>query len=435
MTVRPLPWAAGPVRVERLRPEDAEVLAAYRSDRAVQRYQGWGSGPYPVEAARRLIASVAGVPLGQPDTAVQLAVRDGVDGRLAGDVYVAVDADTSSTVELGITLAAAAQGRGRATAALTAVLDELFAAGELDRATARIHPDNGRSIRLFTRLGFRPVGAGDDEVVLELPRTAWVATATADQHSMGERADDVERSIASLVGGDDPPAGIDTIGFDADDTLWHNEDDFHASQRMLAEILEPYLGHGPDVDAHLLAVEQANLEVFGYGVKGFLLSMIETAIELTEGRITAGEIHTLIERGKAMIRRPVTLLDGVEATLRSLHGRYRLVLVTLGDLFHQEQKIAASGLAPYFDHIEIVSEKDPATYGRILARHGIEPARFLMVGNSMRSDILPVLALGAHAVHVPYHFLWAHQAATCDRPVPTIGSLAELPAWLAAGTA
>jgi putative hydrolase of the HAD superfamily len=250
-------------------------------------------------------------------------------------------------------------------------------------------------------------------------------------------ATDVERSVATMVGAEpgDPlaaPEGIDTIGFDADDTLWHNEDDFHASQQMLRELLAPYAGHGPDVDAHLLTVERRNLEVFGYGVKGFLLSMIETAIELSDGAISAGEIQVLLERGKAMIRRPVELLDGVEEVLQALAGRYRLVLITLGDLFHQEQKIAASGLSPYFDHVEVVSEKDPDTYRRILARHGIDPQRFLMVGNSMRSDILPVLEIGGHAVHVPYHFLWAHQHAVCERPVPTLDHLGDLPAWLGA---
>ncbi len=442
MTLRRLPWPAGPVRIERLRASDADAVAAYRSDPAVQRYQGWGAGPYPLESARRLIDEVATAAVGRPGHAAQLAVRDRADDTLLGDVYVSVDVDAPRTVELGVTLARAAQGQGRATAALTRVIDELFATGTLDQAVAWIHRDNGPSRRLFERLGFRAVAALDDDVQYTLARTAWVGAPASDRQDMtttaatdAERDDarDAERAIASMIGPDErlgPPAGIDTIGFDADDTLWHNEDDFRASEQMLAELLAPYLGTGPDVDAHLLAVERANLEVFGYGVKGFLLSMIETAITLTEGRIRADEIHTLIERGKAMIRRPVELLDGVEQTLAALRGRYRLVLITLGDLFHQEQKIAASGLAPYFDHVEIVSEKDAATYRRILDRHGIDPSRFLMVGNSMRSDIVPVLAVGGHAVHVPYHLLWAHQAATCEHPVPTLESLAALPRWL-----
>lgn len=227
---------------------------------------------------------------------------------------------------------------------------------------------------------------------------------------------------------------IGAIGFDGDDTLWHSETEFAVTQTMFCELLAP---HVPDasinLEARLVATEGANLEVFGYGVKGFTLSMIETALEVSEGQVPASVIRTLLDRGKAMLSHPVELLDGVAEVIDALSGRYRLVLVTKGDLMHQESKVAGSGLAERFDHIEIVAEKDPATYARILARHGIEPASFVMVGNSVRSDVLPVIAIGGRAVHIPYHLTWEHEHAVHDGDVPTLASVKELPTWLAAG--
>ncbi|HYG86396.1 MAG TPA: HAD family hydrolase [Azospirillum sp.] len=219
---------------------------------------------------------------------------------------------------------------------------------------------------------------------------------------------------------------IDTIAFDGDDTLWHNESLFSMTQErfraLLAHAAEP-----ATIDARLLAAERRNLGVYGYGIKGFVLSMIETAIEVTDGRIAAADTQSLIDFGKAMLQHPVELLDGVSEVVEALSGRYRLMLITKGDLFDQESKIARSGLAERFAAVEIVSEKDPDTYRRVLERHGVAPERFLMVGNSVRSDILPVLALGGHAVHVPYHVIWAHEVA--DPPVDgyrRIESLREL---------
>ncbi|UEM03177.1 HAD family hydrolase [Skermanella rosea] len=198
-----------------------------------------------------------------------------------------------------------------------------------------------------------------------------------------------------------------TIGFDGDDTLWHNESIFSMTQERFRAILGEV--DAAEVDRRLLETERRNLGLFGYGIKGFVLSMIETAIEVTDGRVAARDIQILIEAGKSMLAHPVDLLDGVAETVGYLSHSHRLVLITKGDLFDQESKIARSGLAELFDRIEIVSEKDPETYRRILARHDIPPERFLMVGNSVRSDILPVLEVGGQAVHVPYHITWAHE--------------------------
>ena len=223
---------------------------------------------------------------------------------------------------------------------------------------------------------------------------------------------------------------FDLIAFDADDTLWHSEGVFVVSQEMFRSLLEPYVDNGVDLDARLAETELRNLAHFGYGVKGFTLSMIETAIEVTDGRVTAREIGELVERGKDMMAHPVELLPGVAETLAFLSPRYHLALISKGDLLHQEQKLARSGLAELFDDVEILSEKDEAAYRRVLRRFGIEPSRFLMVGNSVRSDILPVLALGGHAVHIPHEHLWAHEYVEGHVEVPTLRSMDELPAWL-----
>jgi putative hydrolase of the HAD superfamily len=222
---------------------------------------------------------------------------------------------------------------------------------------------------------------------------------------------------------------LDLIAFDADDTLWHNETMFSTNQAKLLQIL------ASDIDPEqirrtLYEIELRNLDYFGYGIKGFTLSMIETAIEVTDGRVTAREIGVLVERGKEMMAHPIELLPGVAETLAFLSSRYYLALVSKGDLLHQEQKLARSGLAERFDDVEIVSEKDEATYRRVLRRFGVEPSRFLMVGNSVRSDILPVLAIGGAAVHIPHEHLWAHEHVEEHVDVPTLQSMEELPAWL-----
>jgi len=203
------------------------------------------------------------------------------------------------------------------------------------------------------------------------------------------------------------------VGFDGDDTLWHNEQLFADTQQQLRELL----GHYADmatIDATLLEIERRNLAIFGYGVKGFMLSMIETAIELSEAQISARDIHQIVMMGKALLEHPIELLDGVAEVVGELSGRHRLILVTKGDLMHQESKIAASGLADRFWQIEIVTEKDPATYQRLLDRYDVKPTDFVMIGNSVASDILPVLAIGGRAIHVPYHITWALEVAAVD---------------------
>jgi putative hydrolase of the HAD superfamily len=225
---------------------------------------------------------------------------------------------------------------------------------------------------------------------------------------------------------------IEVIGLDGDDTLWRNEDYFAMSEEMFRALVAPYANGGVDLDERLASTERANLELFGYGIKGFTLSMIETAIEVTDGRIPTVGIQALLERGKEMLHHPVELLDGVAEAVQALAADHRLVLITKGDLIHQEQKVARSGLADLFAHVEIVAEKDEATYDRILRRHGITPETFVMAGNSVRSDVLPVLAIGARAVHIPYELTWGHERAEHDGTVPTLGSLGELPAWVAA---
>lgn len=229
------------------------------------------------------------------------------------------------------------------------------------------------------------------------------------------------------------PAGqtFDTIGFDGDDTLWHNESLFSMTQDRFRSLLA-HAADPTDLDRRLLEAERANLRVYGYGIKGFVLSMIETAIAVTDGHVPARDLQSLIDFGKAMLEHPVELLPGVTEVVETLAGRHRLVLITKGDLFDQESKIARSGLSELFHAVEIVSEKDPATYRRVMDRHGIDPARFLMVGNSVRSDILPVLATGAHAVHIPYAITWAHEEAEVpDDHYRRLDSIRDLPALLA----
>jgi putative hydrolase of the HAD superfamily len=199
-----------------------------------------------------------------------------------------------------------------------------------------------------------------------------------------------------------------TIGFDADDTLWHNETLYSMTQARFREILSDH--YDPDwVDRKLFETEMANLHRFGYGIKSFALSMIETAIELTEGRITGAQVQQIIDAAKEMQASPVEPLPGVPETLAQLSRRYRLILITKGDLFDQEGKLARSGLAHYFDAVEVLTEKDEAAYRRVLETHNVDPHDFLMVGNSVRSDILPVLDLGAAAVHIPYKITWDHE--------------------------
>lgn len=201
---------------------------------------------------------------------------------------------------------------------------------------------------------------------------------------------------------------LDLIAFDADDTLWHNETLYRDAQEKFKQLLAHY--HSPEwIDQRLYATEMRNLAHYGYGIKSFTLSMIETAIELTEGQVTGSEIQSILETAKGMLRAEVQLLDHVEETLAGLCETYCLMMITKGDLLDQEAKLARSGLAGYFQRVEVVNQKSVEKYRELLNRHKVDPGRFLMVGNSLRSDILPVLELGGYAVHVPYPLLWEHE--------------------------
>lgn len=226
---------------------------------------------------------------------------------------------------------------------------------------------------------------------------------------------------------------LHAIGFDADDTLWHNESLFSITQEKYRALLAPYQSV-EWIDRTLYETELRNLAHFGYGIKGFTLSMIETAVELTEGRISGAEIGKILDLAKSMLNAPVELLPGVLEVIPVLAEAYPLWLITKGDLFDQEGKLARSGIAEHFAHVEIVCEKDADVYATILAKYDVAPHNFLMVGNSVRSDILPVLSIGGRAAHVPYAITWQHEAANAPEPATNgfyhLSSLFDLPALL-----
>lgn len=204
---------------------------------------------------------------------------------------------------------------------------------------------------------------------------------------------------------------IRLVGFDADDTLWRSEDYYQAAHARFEAIVGRYVDLADaGLHARLLATERANIKLFGYGVKGMTLSMIETAVAITGERISSADIHRLLELGKEILQHPVELLPGVRTAVEAVATRWPVLLITKGDLFHQEAKVRASGLSDLFHRIEIVSEKDPPTYARVLGECAVAAHAFAMVGNSLRSDIAPVLALGGYGVHVPYHVTWALEA-------------------------
>jgi putative hydrolase of the HAD superfamily len=226
---------------------------------------------------------------------------------------------------------------------------------------------------------------------------------------------------------------ITTVALDADDTLWHNESIFHLTQDNYVNLLKDY-GEPDHMRARLLEVEIRNLKLYGYGVKSFTLSMIETAIDLTRGAVPAKTVMEILNLGRAMLEHPVEPLPGVAETLEAMKDGYKLVMVTKGDLMNQEQKLARSGLGDYFDAIEIVSEKDANTYRRIVARQGIPPEESVMIGNSMKSDVLPALEAGLWGIHIPYHITWAHEHAEPPSDSPRFAkleSITGLPGWLA----
>lgn len=225
---------------------------------------------------------------------------------------------------------------------------------------------------------------------------------------------------------------IDLICLDADDTLWHNMRHFEATYDALTRMLEPFADAGITREA-MEACEIRNLKLYGYGAKAFTLSMIETALELGGDDIPASVIRDLLEAGRALHAHPVELFEGIEETVAALADRGRLVLVTKGDLFHQEGKLAASGLGDFFAGVEIVTDKRPATFAAIFDRYGVAPARVVMAGDSMRSDIIPALEAGAWAAYVPQPLSWSHERgpAPVDHPrFVELPSLASLVHWL-----
>jgi putative hydrolase of the HAD superfamily len=224
---------------------------------------------------------------------------------------------------------------------------------------------------------------------------------------------------------------FDVVAFDADDTLWRSEDSFTFAEQRFVDLVSPYAAVGVDVEGALKAVERADLSVTGYGVKAFTLSMVRAAITVTDGRIPSAVVGELADLGRAMLLEDVHLLPDVSEVLAAVSPRVRTVLITKGDLVHQTRKVTTSGIEHHFAAIEIVLEKDPDTYAKILRRLDVAPERFLMIGNSVRSDVLPVLALGGHAIHVPYHITWEHERVDHhDEDVVELASIADVPLWL-----
>jgi putative hydrolase of the HAD superfamily len=227
---------------------------------------------------------------------------------------------------------------------------------------------------------------------------------------------------------------FDLIAFDADDTLWHNERLFIDTQTRFRELLGRHTDHEV-IEQRLYETEIRNLQHYGYDIKAFTLSMVETAIELTNGEITGDEVGEILTFCREMLLAPVEVLDGVDEIVRELAQRHPLMVITKGDLLDQETKLARSGLGDLFTYVEVVSRKDRATYEAILERHGARADHFVMIGNSMRSDILPVAEMGAHAIHVPYETTWAHEAVPEDRlghvTFTTLESIRSVPSTIA----
>lgn len=222
---------------------------------------------------------------------------------------------------------------------------------------------------------------------------------------------------------------IKVIGFDADDTLWVNETYFRDAELEFAKLLSQF--ETPNkTDQELFKMEMKNLPLYGYGVKGFVLSMVEMALELSNNSVSNKTINAILDIGKDMINKPVELLDGVEEVLKSLSKKYKLIVATKGDLLDQERKLEKSGLLDYFHHIEVLSEKASSNYSKLLKHLEIKPSEFLMIGNSLKSDILPLIQIGAKAVHVPFHTTWQHEKVSHNQAKNadyiTLGSLKEL---------
>lgn len=206
-------------------------------------------------------------------------------------------------------------------------------------------------------------------------------------------------------------SNIKVIGFDADDTLWVNETYYREAELEFAKLLAKY-ETANKIDQELFKVEMNNLDMYGYGIKSFILSMVEAALEISNNEVTSQSIKAILDIGKNMINKPIELLNGVEEVLQILSKKYKLILATKGDLLDQERKLKRSGLIDYFHHIEVLSDKKEANYSKLLKHLDINPPEFLMIGNSLKSDILPLVNIHAHAIHVPFHTTWAHEQVT-----------------------
>lgn len=204
---------------------------------------------------------------------------------------------------------------------------------------------------------------------------------------------------------------IKVIAFDADDTLWVNETYFREAEKKFCKLLSSYETENK-IDQELFRIEFQNLERYGYGIKGFMLSMVECALELSNYSLSPRVIDKILNIGKEMLEKPIELLDGVEEVLKALQGKYRLIVATKGDLLDQERKLVKSGLLDYFHHIEVMTEKKANDYLKLVKHLDIKPSELLMIGNSLKSDVLPLLEIGAEAVHIPFHTTWAHEEIT-----------------------
>ncbi|WP_040279017.1 HAD family hydrolase [Psychroserpens damuponensis] len=222
---------------------------------------------------------------------------------------------------------------------------------------------------------------------------------------------------------------IKVIGFDADDTLWVNETYFREAELKFAKLMAPY-ETANKIDQELFKKEIENLPLYGYGIKGFVLSMVEMAVEISNNQVSNTTITEILNIGKYMLDAPVELLDGIEDVLKTLSKNYRLIVLTKGDLLDQERKLEKSNLASYFHHIEVMSDKQEANYVKVLNHLDIEPSEFLMIGNSLKSDILPLVNIGAEAIHIPFHTTWLHEQVgendIKNKAYKTITRLSEL---------
>lgn len=224
-------------------------------------------------------------------------------------------------------------------------------------------------------------------------------------------------------------SNIKVIGFDADDTLWVNETYFRDAESEFGDLLSQFETKNK-IDQELFKKELKNLPIYGYGIKGFVLSMVELALELSNNTVSNETIQEILNIGKRMINKPVELLDGVEEVLQNLSQSYRLIVATKGDLLDQERKLEQSGLLEYFHHIEVLSDKKEANYSKLLNHLDINPSEFLMIGNSLKSDILPLINIKAHAIHVPFHTTWLHEQVseqeTNGKSYKTIPALTDI---------